>query len=295
MTTLLLHTALAQASPLRLALAVPEPRAAVSAQQLAIALHDTDADGPDHAVVCLHAVGHGGGDYASVISALAPERRVVVLDWPGHGASEDDPHPPSAQRYAAVLLDVLDALELRSVVLVGNSVGGAAAIEVASAQPHRVRGLVLVDSGGMDPGGWLARIYIGSVVRRFRRGEEDHASFPRWYERFYDTVLPGSRATERRRAIVAAGPQMAGVLRQAWESFASPQADLRAKLPGLSMPVLVAWAERDRVIRWSRNRRAIRRIPNAEVHRFEGGHSAFLEDPEAFTQTLTAFLDAHSL
>ena len=273
-------------------LAAPAPRVHVEAAGVDIALHDTDPAGTRPAVICLHAVGHGGGDYASTVDALGATHRVLAVDWPGHGASGPDAHPASAARYERVLAELIDQLRLDRVVIVGNSIGGAAAIRYAAHHPDRVRGLVLVDTGGLDRGGWVARVYIRSIARRFRRGAAGDPRFIAWYARFYDRLLTTPASQARRDAIVAAGPQMAEVLAQAWESFAAPDADLRALLPTLQVPILVAWARHDRVIRWSRNRRAIARGQRVEVVRFEGGHSAPVEDPEAFNAALEGFLEA---
>src|SRR5689334_11335489 len=70
------------------------------------------------AVVCLHAIGHGAGDFAALRHAFVPTHRVVALDWPGHGNSAADTRPPSAARYAALLEGVLDALGIERAVLV---------------------------------------------------------------------------------------------------------------------------------------------------------------------------------
>lgn len=285
MTSLLpwLATLPGPAAAPRASLASAAPARLVEAAGVEIAVTDPGAGAP--ALLCLHAVGHGAGDFDGLRDQLGDTVRLITLDWPGHGASANDTVPASAERYAVVLGAVLDTLELDSVVLLGNSIGGAAAITIAAERPHQVRALVLADTGGLDRGGWLARSYIHGVARRFERGARGDPGFAGWYERYYRPILPG--APERRAQIVAAGPQMASVLGQAWRSFATPQADLRPLLAGLRQPIWIAWARHDRVIRWSRNRAA---LAGHEPSFFEGGHSPFLEDPDAFALELRAFL-----
>jgi pimeloyl-ACP methyl ester carboxylesterase len=77
---------------------------------------------------------------------------------------------------------------------------------------------------------------------------------------------------------------------QAWASFKREDSDVRDLAQGLKMPVFVAWAKKDSVIRWSRNREAVERIPHAQVQVFDGGHAPFLEVPEAFNEAAAAFL-----
>ena len=76
---------------------------------------------------------------------------MIAVDWPDHGNSSADPQPPSAARYEALLAGLLDDLGIDDAVLIGNSIGGAAALRYAASHPGRVRGLVLANPGGLDP------------------------------------------------------------------------------------------------------------------------------------------------
>src|SRR5713226_8492295 len=98
-------------------------------------------------VACLHAIGHGGGDFDAFASAVKARFEVIRLDWPGQGRSGPDPKPLSPSRYADLLGGVLDQLRIEDPIVVGNSIGGAAALIYA--RDHRVRALVLCDSGGL--------------------------------------------------------------------------------------------------------------------------------------------------
>src|SRR6185436_13106650 len=120
-----------------------------------------DAPGPDPAVVCLHAIGHGASDFAGVRAHLEDRHRVLAIDWPNHGASADDATAPSVARYSAVLSGFLDRLGLDRPVLLGNSIGGAAAIRYAATHPERVRALVLENPGGLLEVDATARFAIG--------------------------------------------------------------------------------------------------------------------------------------
>jgi 4,5:9,10-diseco-3-hydroxy-5,9,17-trioxoandrosta-1(10),2-diene-4-oate hydrolase len=187
---------------------------------------------------------------------------------------------------------VLDALGLEAPVLFGNSIGGAAAISLAERHPTRVSALVLCNPGGLDPGGLLARAFIQGLVARFERGARKDPRYPEWYTRYYDRVLLGADAAPRRLQIVASAYEAAPRLVEAWTSFAAPEADLRAGLPSLEVPVFVGWAMRDRLVQWGRNRAALRRIPDLTLVRFEGSaHAPFLEQPEAFNAAVAPFLE----
>lgn len=266
--------------------AEPGKSAVVEGVRLA---YDDEGRGP--ALICLHAAGHGARDFADLRRRLRGRCRVVALDWPGHGRSGEDAAPASAARYAELLAGFVDALGLESPIVLGNSIGGAAAIRFAAARPGRARALVLVDSGGLDRVDALARGATRAMVAFFRAGARGAGWFPRAFALYYRLVLPAPAAREQRGRIVAAVREMAPRLGEAWRSFGEPGADVRALAASLPCPVLVCWAKRDRVVQLRRSLPAIRRIPNARLERFEGGHSAFLECPDEFERALGRFLD----
>lgn len=276
--------------PRRLALASLEPRRTIVVDGVTLALHDSAPNADKPALLCLHAIGHGGGDFASVVEAFSNDFRVITLDWPGQGASGDDAQPASAVRYTTLLEGIVQQLGVNRLVLLGNSIGGAVAIKYASRHPEQVRGLIVANPGGLDPGGFIARLFIGNLEAHFHDGVEGVASFKPWFSKYYDGILVTDAAKARKALIVDAGWESAPILEQAWHSFAQPEADLRAKAKTLSMPVLVTWAAKDERIQWSRNRDAVEAIPGVKVVHFEAGHAPFLETPEAFLPEAKAFL-----
>src|SRR4030095_310345 len=106
--------------------------------------YDDAGSGP--ALVCLHAIGHGARDFERMRARLSSRYRVIALDWPGQGRSGDDPLPASAPRYADLLAGCVAALRLDALVVLGTSIGGAAAIRFAAKHVRETRALVLVDS-----------------------------------------------------------------------------------------------------------------------------------------------------
>lgn len=253
--------------------------------------YDDEGQGP--VLLCLHSIAHGASDFAPLRVRLRDRHRVIALDWPGHGRSADDRVPASAARYAEIAERFADALGLRDVVVLGNSIGGAVAIRLAAARPDRVRvrALVLADAGGLDRVDAMTRLVTRAMVRFFAAGARGARWYPRAFARYYGVVLSGAAAAEQRARITAAGSEMAPRLVEAWRSFGEPDADLRGVAASLACPVLVAWARRDRVLQLWRSRPAIRRIPDARLELFEGGHAPFLESPDAFAASLSAFLD----
>jgi len=242
-------------------------------------------------VVCLHAIGHDASDWAHLAAHLQPRHRVIALDFPAQGRSGSDREPPNAARYADLTLRLLDALAIPAATLIGNSIGGAAALRVAAEAPTRVRALVLANPGGLD-GGVLPRLACRMMARFFRAGARGWRLYPPLFARYYRGVLPAAPAAVAQRRIIARARELAPLLAAAWRGFAQPDADLRPRLPSITCPVLFTWATRDRFIRLARNLPAIRRLPHAELVRFDCGHAPQLETPDAFATAVAAFLSS---
>lgn len=245
-------------------------------------------------LVCLHAIGHGGGDFAALSAALREQYEVIRIDWPGQGRSPPDRQPASAARYAALLEELLDVLRIENPVLLGNSIGGAVALLLAARRP--LRALVLCDSGGLVPVSAFVRLVVSLFVRFFAAGARGAPWFARWFARYYRyLVLPQPAAAAQRERIIASAYEVAPILHQAWQSFARPEADLRALAASLDLPIWCAWSRSDRVIPLWMCRPAIARMRRARLSVFKGGHSAFLEQPEAFLRELQVFLSRLNL
>ena len=251
--------------------------------------YDDEGDGP--AIVCLHAIGHGAGDFRRLRARLSRRHRVIALDWPGQGRSGDDRVPPTAARYADLLDGLLDALQVHRCVIIGNSIGGATALRYAATHPHRVRALVVENSGGLDRPDRLAALVVGAMVRFFSTGVRRARWYPTAFGAYYRLVLPGRPAAAQRARIIAAAFEIAPLLAQAWRGFGEPSADLRPLIDKVGCPVLFAWAVRDRFVQLRRSLPSIRRFSNARLQRFRAGHAAHLETPDAFESAVETFLE----
>jgi pimeloyl-ACP methyl ester carboxylesterase len=256
-----------------------------------VELNVTDHGGPGEPILCSHAAGHGSRDFEPLVRRAAGRRRLITVDWPAHGGSGVDRFPANASRYADLLLGLIDALSLESVVLLGNSVGGAAALEIAAREPSRVRALVLVDSGGLARPNTLLRLFTRMMAWAYR-----HPSawwFPWFFSIQYRILLRGPEAAEQRARIVAAGREHARVLAELWKSFGKPPRDTGADIACLQCPVWLAWARHDPYNhRWLIGP-ALGRF-HATLTLYHGGHAPFLEQPDAFWQDLDRFLRERS-
>ncbi len=267
-------------------LGAPAGSAMVEADGARIAVARWGAGPP---VVCLHATGHGARDFEALAQRIGDRFEVIALDWPGQGRSGDDARAPaSARRYAELLGIVLKTLGLANPIIVGNSIGGAAAMIYAARAP--VRALVLCDPGGLVAVDATVRRFTGAFAAFFRAGARRAWWFHWAFALYYSRVLPSPAARDQRRRIVAAADELAPVLAQSWTSFGEPDADIRGLAASLDVPAWFAWAKGDKVIPLARCRPAIDAMRRAGITEFPGGHAAFLEQPDAFVEGFEAFV-----
>jgi len=191
-------------------------------------------------------------------------------------------------RFADVTEELVERLAPAGAVLVGNSVGGFAAARLAIRRPELVRGLVLVDSGGFLGRPPQVRAFCALMAKpRFLR-----AIYP-WFANRY--MRPRSDEDLRVRDLGIATTRQDPGLRavsELWGSFASPEHDLRAEAPSISVPTLILWGKRDPVIPLKVGRRLAETIPGAELTVFDTGHAPAVSDPGAFAARLVPFAEA---
>lgn len=106
-----------------------------------------DWGGPGIPVVLLHGLAGHTGEWEHLAAKLSPRYRVVAVDQRGHGRSERNPPEVARAAFVEDVVAVTDQLELERPVVVGQSMGGHAAMLVAAAYPDLVRALVMIEAG----------------------------------------------------------------------------------------------------------------------------------------------------
>ncbi len=250
-----------------------------------------DDRGDGFPVVGLHAITHGSLDFEHVADRLANRWRLITPDWPGQGRSGLDTHPAHLARYTDLLARFMDALSIERAVVIGNSIGGSAAMAYAAQFPSRVAALVLADPGGLIPMNNFGRRFCGMMAALGRAGQRDAFYFKPVFSTLYRQLLKTSAARAQRDRIVDAAGECAAIWEQAWLSFRTPQADQTGVAALIDCPVLFTWASGDSVVSFARSKDTISRFPNHSVALFGGGHCPFLEEPEKFLAAVEPFLE----
>jgi len=256
-------------------------------------------------VVFVHGLLGSHRTWAHLLSALGADHRVVAPDLVGHGGSAKPRGDYSLGAHAATLRDLLDQLGLDRVILVGHSLGGGIALQFAYLFPTRVQRLVLVSSGGLGrelslllraatlPGAeWVLPLLASSWARG--RVEAVGRGVGRLLGRV--GMRPGSDLTEAWRGFVSLGDADS---RRAFlassRAVIDPGGQTVTARPHLhrlaTVPTLLVWGARDRVIPSMHAARAAEAIPGSRVEIFErAGHFPHLDDPDRFLRVLRDFM-----
>jgi pimeloyl-ACP methyl ester carboxylesterase len=242
------------------------------------------------AVLFLH--GLGASMYAwrkNLAPIQAAGFRVIALDTRGFGFSDKPATGYANAAYARLTVALLDSLHLADAVLVGHSMGGAIAAEVALEYPARVRGLVLIGSAGLgarEPlifrvGRWPI---LGPVVLALRgRGLTERLL----KSSYLDPGKVSPADVDQYYAPVAEpdyGRALHGVLRE------FHVAGLVGRVDRVATPTLVLWGEADRWIPIALGRRLAASIPHAAFLTVPAGHSVQEEAPDDVNHLLIRFL-----
>jgi pimeloyl-ACP methyl ester carboxylesterase len=247
--------------------------------------------GSGEPLVLVTGLGYAVWCWERQLPAFAARRRVVTLDNRGAGRSPKPPGPYSIEGMADDVAAVLDRLGIESAPVLGHSMGGYIAQELALRHPSRARSLVLVGTG---PGGprnlpvpeetlsqWLANAYLppaeyarATMFLSFAPGWTDEHPFE--YDHYLTARLEHPTPPEAWRAQFEAA--------NAWIRAARP-------IEQISVPTLVVHGDADRVVPVENGRELARRIPGAELRELPGrGHVLILEEPDEFNRLVLDFL-----
>jgi 3-oxoadipate enol-lactonase len=124
--------------------------------------------GDGQPVLLIHGLGCSGADWALQIAALERRFRLIVPDLPGCGSSAPPPGPYSIEGFASALWSLLNELQVAKINIVGFSMGGAVALEMALQSPARVPRLALINSLATYQDHWRKWIYARTTAALIR-------------------------------------------------------------------------------------------------------------------------------
>jgi pimeloyl-ACP methyl ester carboxylesterase len=258
------------------------------------------ADAPP--VLLLHGLGATNASMLPLVASLARDHRVIAPDAPGFGSSQAPRWRYTFNQLDSWLSGFQEAIGAPRAALVGNSMGGRMALEAGLSRPSAVERLVLL----CPSPAFLRLRQLVPVVRllspelsrlpvRFPRPLvmlglrsifAEPSRLPRsWYDAAVDEFQRVMRAAAHRRACAAA-------LRQIYVEEAYGERGFWERLPGLHVPSLFVWGQRDPLVPAAYERHVVAAVPAARsVVVPDCGHVPQYEWPEETARLTRDFLD----
>lgn len=256
-------------------------------------------DGP--AILLIHGMAGSSRTWKEVLPLLARDYTVIAPDLLGHGESAKPLGDYSLGAFASGLRDFLGVLGIERVTVVGQSLGGGVAMQLAYQHPEISERLVLVGSGGLGREvSWILRALtlpgaellmpvlfpafvrdVGNQVSRFlhRHGWRAPHVAETW--RAYASLS----ASENRHAFVRT---LRGVVDPSGQSVSAKD---RLYLAA-GVPTMIIWGDEDDIIPVTHAHDAHEAIPGSRLEIFEGsGHFVHVQEPARFAEVLIDFIE----
>lgn len=236
-------------------------------------------------VLLLHGLGSCAEDWLLQVPALTARYPVIVPDLRGHGASRGAAGWPTMATHASDMAALVSHLGAERAHVVGLSLGGAVALQMALDTPQAVRSLVLVNAFARwlsGPRGWARgarRAFFAATGQMARNGRIiAQGLFPREDQAFL------RRAAETRLAGNSSSTYFRNLMCVA-------RFDVRRRLEAVGCPTLVVAGERDTTVPFDLKAELAHRIPRARLEIVaDSGHATPIDAAGIFNRMLLEFL-----
>ncbi|MDA4136807.1 MAG: alpha/beta hydrolase [Thaumarchaeota archaeon] len=236
-----------------------------------------DDRGKGRAFLLLHG-GAGPASIAGLAGAISKEERAIAPTLPGFAGSSRPDWFRRIDDVALAYLALLERMDVRDVVVVGNSIGGWIASEIALRRSPRISSVILLNAVGIDTGSEDKKIVNPADVPPEKRAALS----------FYDP---------KKSPFANLGPEglvMMAANSKALIAYASQpymhDPTLRARLSAVDVPVLLLWGASDKVVDVDYGRRFAESIPGSRMEVItEAGHFPQIEKPEEVLRLIRDF------
>jgi pimeloyl-ACP methyl ester carboxylesterase len=236
-------------------------------------------------LLLIQGLGYGRWSWDPIVPALAERYRVLWFDNRGIGDSDKPEGPYTAQLMAADALQVLAEAGVDRAHILGASLGGMIAQEIAAGTPDRVDKLILCCT---TPGGAATVPMPAVTVQLFAEAATLAPEVA--LRRFVENALAADASAELIQELferrTANPPDPLG-----WQAQAAAGLGFSGVDGAITAPTLLVTGTEDNVVDPRNSDVLAERIPGAEVQRVENtGHLFFWEQPDAFVRIISEFL-----
>lgn len=242
--------------------------------------YEESGDPECHTVIILHGWGCNHSTVRSIANSISDKLRVISIDLPGHGDSQEPSEIWGSDDFADAILKLIDNLKIHKPSLIGHSFGGRTIIAMASkSDTDRFNKIVLIDSAGLTPKRSLSYYYKVYSYKAFKKfaltifGEENGRK-----------MIEKSLKKRGSADYQAASPKMRSIMSKCVNE------DLRKRLHAIHQPTLLIWGENDTATPLTDAKIMEKYIPDAGLVSFPNcGHYSFLDNPIGFRTVIREF------
>ncbi|MEA3435028.1 MAG: alpha/beta hydrolase [Thermodesulfobacteriota bacterium] len=247
--------------------------------------------GTGEPLVLLHGAGGGAVLWGPIVDLLSKHFHVIAPDVVGYGESDKPDAPYDKKYFSAWFRSFCDSLNMGKINLLGNSQGGAIAMQFTLDNPDRVKKLILVGSAGF--GGWgispgaMFKMAAANIFPTRRTVQK----IVRYLVYKADNFPGDDGIAYLLEVIRSSGGKLPFVngKGRAVRPFSSD------KLRQITNPALIIWGEKDRILPVSHGKKGHEKMPNAKLRIISGaGHTPFIDLPEEFNDIILHFIKPES-
>ena len=249
-------------------------------------------------VLLLHGVPENLQAWYAVAPLLAEQYHVLALDWPGFGGSDplSSPDDYTSRRFAEVIIDFLDTLDIHQANLVGTDIALLPSLLVGLEHPSRILKLAVMD--GIP---FPRPQYSSWELRSFaKKGSILGKALVQWFPRVTAQIsyLKGfyrghSIPAEVREEFAADGVRKSNqeAFLSYFQNFRMGQEYFEPRAHQLQKPVLVVWGKYDRFISSKLGYEIVEKLPNARLEVIDkSGHYVHMDTPYKLVELVTRFI-----
>ncbi|WP_313756991.1 alpha/beta hydrolase [Tissierella sp.] len=237
-----------------------------------------EGEGKD--VLVLHGWGANINTVFPIVNILKDKFRVHALDLPGFGKSEEPKKPIDSFKYAEIVKNYMDNMEIKKVILIGHSFGGKLSILLGSKYPEIVDKIVLINSAGLIPKRgpkYYIKVYSFKTVRLLYKvfffWLKNEEKMEKFYKKFGSTDYKDSSGVMRKILVIVVNENLLPLLNK------------------IEAPTLLIWGDKDTATPLYMGKIMEKEIKDSGLVVLDGtGHYSYLDDYQRFAVILRNFL-----
>jgi len=239
-------------------------------------------EGEGETVLLLHGWGSNITLFQSMIGLLSQKYKVLAMDMPGFGESDEPAEPWDVDRYVDFVLEFLKDYDFDSITLLGHSFGGRVIIKLCSRElDFKVKKVILVDSAGVKPEKTTAQKIKGNAYKMGKKLLSTSAA-----QKLFPDALENLRNKSGSADYRAASP----IMRQTLVKVVNE--DLCELMPAVTCPTLLVWGKNDDATPLSDGQLMEKLMPEAALVTLDNaGHYSFLDSQLLFNCVLASFMN----